>query len=87
MVQISDDILKAVPISEDELRQEIAVLLYRKGLYQFLEITVQDRPPPPFGVLPLFSGGEFAWWRNERLLPRARGRCPAGSPHAQLCCA
>ncbi len=32
MVQISDDILKAVPISEDELRQEIAVLLYRKGL-------------------------------------------------------
>ena len=32
MVQISDDILKAVPISEDELRQKIAVLLYRKGL-------------------------------------------------------
>lgn len=32
MVQISDDVLKAVPISEDELRQEIAVLLYQKGL-------------------------------------------------------
>ena len=32
MVQISDDILKAVPISEDELRREIAVLLYQKGL-------------------------------------------------------
>lgn len=41
MVQVSDDILKAVPISEDELCQEIAVLLYRKGLYQFSENIVQ----------------------------------------------
>ncbi|NBC17947.1 MAG: UPF0175 family protein [Bacteroidetes bacterium] len=32
MVTISDDILQALPISERELRQEIAVLLYQRGL-------------------------------------------------------
>ncbi len=32
MVSISDDILSAVPISEAELRLEIAIMLYQKGL-------------------------------------------------------
>ena len=32
MVSITEDILKAAQISETELRQEIAMLLYQKGL-------------------------------------------------------
>lgn len=32
MLSIPADILKAIPISEQELRQEIAILLYQKGL-------------------------------------------------------
>ena len=32
MVSIPEDILKAAQISETELRQEIALLLYQKGL-------------------------------------------------------
>ncbi len=63
MVQISDDILKAVPISEDELRQEIAVLLYRKGLppgkaatvagmdrFTFRHLLASRRVPVQYGV-------------------------------------
>ena len=30
----------------------------------------------------VFSGGEFAQWRNAKLLPRERGRCPAGTEGA-----
>lgn len=32
MVSISDDILQAAPVSERELREDIAVLLYTKGV-------------------------------------------------------
>ena len=32
MLSISDDLLRATPVSEDELRQDIAILLYQKGL-------------------------------------------------------
>jgi predicted HTH domain antitoxin len=32
MLSISDDVLRATPVSERELRQDIAVLLYQKGL-------------------------------------------------------
>lgn len=32
MLSIPDDVLRATPVSEQELRQDIAVLLYQKGL-------------------------------------------------------
>ena len=32
MLALPDDLLQSLSVSEDELRQEIAVLLYRKGL-------------------------------------------------------
>lgn len=32
MLSIPEDVLRAVPISEQELRLEIAILLYEKGL-------------------------------------------------------
>lgn len=32
MLVIPDEVLRAIPISEQELRQDIAILLYQKGL-------------------------------------------------------
>lgn len=32
MLSIPDDLLRATPVSEEELRQDIAILLYQKGL-------------------------------------------------------
>jgi predicted HTH domain antitoxin len=46
MVSISDDILSAVPISEAELRLEIAIMLYQKGLPpgKAASVAGMDRP-------------------------------------------
>ena len=45
MVAITDDILRATSISEQELRRDLAVLLYQKGLplMKAAEVAEMDR--------------------------------------------
>lgn len=45
MVAITDDLLRATNISEEELRQDLALLLFQKGLplMKAAELTEMDR--------------------------------------------
>lgn len=63
MFTISDDVLRALPVSEQELRQDVAVLLYQKGLppgkaaavagmdrFAFRHLLASRRVPVQYGV-------------------------------------